>query len=122
MEMRKGHTSCWTLKKEALNSVETSVTIYQSTQCDILEHLDLQQHFPFNLKLWLDFLVNVPFSKDTPFYPVGYVTPTYRTGGKGDKFLRSALIYDLTQHRVVIIYRRFGTTYGPIFKSQEVKY
>jgi hypothetical protein len=41
--------------------------------------------------------------------------------------MRSAFFWDITQRRMVILYRRFGTTYwshlpiGPIFKGQEVQ-
>jgi hypothetical protein len=36
--------------------------------------------------------------------------------------LRSTLFWDITQRRVVILFRRFGTAYiGPIFKGQEVQ-
>jgi hypothetical protein len=34
---------------------------------------------------------------------------------------RSALFWDITQRRVVILHRRFGTTICPIFKGQEVQ-
>jgi hypothetical protein len=33
--------------------------------------------------------------------------------------MRSALFWGSTQHRLLILYRRFGTRVGPIFKGQE---
>jgi hypothetical protein len=35
--------------------------------------------------------------------------------------MRSTLFWDITQRRVVILYRRFGTIIGPIVKGQEVQ-
>jgi hypothetical protein len=37
-----------------------------------------------------------------------------------DDFMRSALFWDIMQHRVVIVYRRFGTTYR--FHLQRIKH
>jgi hypothetical protein len=34
-------------------------------------------------------------------------------------YLRSAFFLDFTQREVVVPYRRFGTTYRPIFKGQK---
>ena len=36
-------------------------------------------------------------------------------------FLRTALFWDITQRRVVILHRRLGQRIGPIFKGQEVE-
>jgi hypothetical protein len=35
--------------------------------------------------------------------------------------IRSALFWDITRRHVLIVYRRFGTTYGAIFKDQKSK-
>ena len=35
--------------------------------------------------------------------------------------MRFALFWDITQRRVVILYRRSGQHIGPIFKGQEVQ-
>jgi hypothetical protein len=35
--------------------------------------------------------------------------------------MRSPLFWNISRCRVVIVYRRFGTRIGPIFKGQEVQ-
>jgi hypothetical protein len=36
-------------------------------------------------------------------------------------FVRSALFWDITRRRVVIVYRRFGTAYRPHFQGSRVR-
>jgi hypothetical protein len=39
---------------------------------------------------------------------------------RGDQ-VRSPLFWDLTQRRMVFLYRRFGTSYSPVFKGKQFR-
>jgi hypothetical protein len=55
-----------------------------------------------------------------PLYPSKDRRNTWRQAS-AEMLMRSALFWDITQRRVVILYRRFGTTYRPHFKGQDVR-